>query len=305
MVGFLKITIKKMIGSNIISAYIYVGGVITILDKTENLSHEIIGHLLNLKKKNLFIFVDDFIMGDLFILDLIIHNDKYKFEMSIFDMEVYTLTISSQNSKIHFRSVKKLWPGKLVDKLDVFTTTFLKKFRDDGWVLGLVTTKDVNIDLTSVRDVLILSEVVSTLSNIYRVYGLNVIKNKIVSLPSFAHKCFFKNFNFCKIEKFVSENVDCFVRGAYYGGRCEVFANPLDGGGEIIYYDFIGMYAQCMGELFPVGDGSFIFNDVDITQPGFFDITFHSTNMAIPTLPFKEWVGGKLTFPNGEMRGTY
>lgn len=134
-------------------------------------------------------------------------------------------------------------------------------------------------------------------------YGLDQIKNKIYSASGFALKCFLKNYNIFDVKPLTDERIDAFIRKSYYGGRCEVFGNPT-GTAEIRHYDFMGMYAQCMQEAFPIGEGRFEFNDFDLSEPGFYDVTIMSSDFDIPVLPFKR-DDGKLMFANGVMRGVY
>jgi hypothetical protein len=57
--------------------------------------------------------------------------------------------------------------------------------------------------------------------------------------------------------KFIKLNIktedDNLIRPAYYGGRCEVFGNPIKGD-FIFHYDFSGMYTNRLKESFPYGD---------------------------------------------------
>jgi hypothetical protein len=149
---------------------------------------------------------------------------------------------------------------------------------------------------------LILKKAVEVLNDIFKKFNMHQIKNNIISASSFSYKCFFKNFNIFDIKNSISENVDMFVRKSYFGGRCEVFGNPLKND-KIYHYDYVGMYSQCMEQSFPTGDGCFVFDNIDLQKPGFYDITFES-NMEIPVLPIKN-DEGCVFFCNGIMRNTY
>jgi hypothetical protein len=86
---------------------------------------------------------------------------------------------------------------------------------------------------------------------------------------------------------------------AYYGGRCEVFGNPKN---KIVhYFDFSGMYAQCMKELFPLGKKYFTKENLSIYNRGFHSVKI-KVNDYLPFLPYK---GNKLLFPSGVFTGRY
>jgi hypothetical protein len=71
------------------------------------------------------------------------------------------------------------------------------------------------------------------------------------------------------IKKKIMLKYDRIIRQAYFGGRCEVFGNPLDD--EIVlHYDWTGMYAQCMREKL-LGGEVFESNFIkSIEHPGFY-----------------------------------
>lgn len=129
---------------------------------------------------------------------------------------------------------------------------------------------------------------------------LKKILTKSHSSPSLAFKFYFKKFNNCKIDKYLNANYIDYVRQAYFGGRCEVFGNPCEN--EIInYFDFSGMYGQCMLEEFHVGKPIFKNNNLNINECGFHTIMYES-NLDLPILPYKD---SKLIFPNGNLIGTF
>jgi hypothetical protein len=126
------------------------------------------------------------------------------------------------------------------------------------------------------------------------------IFDKSYSAPSLSHKIFFLNFNNKKIEKEINKDKGDYIRNSYYGGRCEVFGNSKES--EIIkYYDFTGMYAQCMKEKFHFGDFKFD-TSKDFTKTGFHTILYES-DMKIPILPYH--YKNKLFFPNGKLIGCF
>jgi hypothetical protein len=116
-----------------------------------------------------------------------------------------------------------------------------------------------------------------------------------------AHKIFFKKYNFKQIKEKIKLDEEIFARDAFFGGRCEVAGNPQEN--EIIkYFDFSGMYAQCMYEKFHNGDPKFDLNS-DLNTPGFHNITCYSNFDNFPILPFKS-ENKKLVFYNGHITGT-
>jgi hypothetical protein len=126
---------------------------------------------------------------------------------------------------------------------------------------------------------------------------------KSFSLPSFSYKLFFNLFNHKGIEEKLLIVEDNYIRKSYFGGRCEIFGNM--GENEIIkYYDFSGMYSQCMEEDFHIGKGCFTNKD-SIENIGFHTIEYESRDMGIPILPSRN-NDNKLIFANFSKNvGTY
>jgi len=132
-------------------------------------------------------------------------------------------------------------------------------------------------------------------------WGVSVANN-FFSISAIATFLFFKKFNPLQIKESLSFSTDCYARAAYYGGRCEVFGNARSHE-HIHYFDFPGMYASCMQQKFPLGEGKIIFENLKITEPGFYKITW-STACCIPILPVRN-TAGALIFPAGSETGTY
>lgn len=123
------------------------------------------------------------------------------------------------------------------------------------------------------------------------------------SLPSYSFKLFFKKFNIKKINEKLNLSVDAYIRKSYFGGRCEVFGNILDNE-HIKYFDFSGMYSQCMEEKFHLGNGKFSLNS-SINDFGFHTIEYSCDNILFPILPSKN-NDNKLMFSNFNSNiGTY
>ena len=92
------------------------------------------------------------------------------------------------------------------------------------------------------------------------------------------------------------------MRKSYFGGRCEVFGNPFKNE-KTHYFDFSGMYEQCMLQKFPIGDGFFKYENLSYKKIGFHCIKFKS-DMEYPVLPHHS-ENGKLIFSNGYFIGCY
>lgn len=93
------------------------------------------------------------------------------------------------------------------------------------------------------------------------------------------------------------------LRPSYYGGRCEVFGNPLENE-KIFHFDFSGMYSNRLKEEYPIDAGKLNKNPKKIEKPGFYSVTVES-HLELPILPFRDVHTGKLIFPNGIFSGLY
>jgi hypothetical protein len=122
------------------------------------------------------------------------------------------------------------------------------------------------------------------------------------SSPSLSHKIFYRKYNFSKIPERCNMSISTYARKSYFGGRCEVFGNVCDGE-KIMYFDFSGMYAQCMSQKFHNGEGVFSLCG-DFRQVGFHTIEYYSDFCFFPVLP-RHSVNGKLVFANGYGVGTF
>lgn len=151
------------------------------------------------------------------------------------------------------------------------------------------------------NDVKITLYLINSLINVMDKRYLRIF-NKTYSSPSLSYKIFNKYWNNFKINEKILKEEDIYVRKSYFGGRCEVFGNPKDD--EIIhYFDFSGMYGQCMMEEFPIENGFFVNENLNYRNIGFHCIKF-SSNMEYPILPHHS-EDGKLIFANGVFIGCY
>jgi hypothetical protein len=150
------------------------------------------------------------------------------------------------------------------------------------------------------QDIMIVKEVLTNILNIINNYDPKIIKNSF-SFSSISYKIFSKKYDthkVCTIKNNIFEHE--YFKNAYYGGRCEVFGNPLSN--KIIhYFDFSGMYSQCMMEKFPIGKPSIVKNNLSVYNCGFHTIRFKCDDY-LPFLPYRH---KKLLFPIGEVTGTF
>lgn len=76
------------------------------------------------------------------------------------------------------------------------------------------------------------------------------------------------------------------MRGAYHGGRNEVFGKPQENE-KLLYIDFNGMYQRCRMESLPAGDFILESYMLDINITGFYYISAIAHNKYL-VLPVKE-----------------
>lgn len=93
---------------------------------------------------------------------------------------------------------------------------------------------------------------------------------KMYSASSISINTFYSKYNDYKVPKSLERDTDNYLRKGYYGGRCEVFGNPIEGD-MIFHFDYSGMYAQCMTEEYPVSL-TYCQGDIDLNHPGIYYI---------------------------------
>jgi hypothetical protein len=179
-----------------------------------------------------------------------------------------------------------------------------KKFFDTEEDYLFFTNKNFNLKELAISycftDVEIVHDVLVNIIKILKNYDKNILRSSY-SFASIAYKIYIKKFD----KFYISKNTpkifeNNYYRNAYYGGRCEVFGNPVEN--EIIhYFDFKGMYAQCMLQKFPTKEPVLKEKNLSINKIGFHTIKF-KCDTDIPFLPYK---ANKLFFPNGIITGTY
>ena len=152
-----------------------------------------------------------------------------------------------------------------------------------------------------IRDIEIVIKILSNIiSIIEKVGGKGIIKHSF-SFSSISYRIYSKRYDKWNITSVKTNKFDNdYYRNAYYGGRCEVFGNPLRHE-YVHYFDFSGMYSQCMLEKFPIGRPLISHNNLSYKNVGFHTIRF-KCDSYLPFLPIRK---NKLFFPNGVMVGTY
>jgi hypothetical protein len=151
------------------------------------------------------------------------------------------------------------------------------------------------------NDVVITSKFIDKIRIINEKYGINI--DSCYTSASISLKIFSTIYNKKNVSLNILWSKQNFIRHSYYGGRCEVYGNPIKGD-TINHFDFSGMYGQCMMQKFPYGKMSYVDNPKNFDIPGFYLIKYISNN-HIPVLPHKSKINGKLMFANGENRGLY
>ncbi len=151
-------------------------------------------------------------------------------------------------------------------------------------------------------DVILTKKILENLFKILEEEKIFFLLKKCYSSASLSYNVFFKKYNIKKIENNLKKSEEDFIRNSYFGGRCEVFGN-LNENEHIKYYDFSGMYGQCMMEEFHNGIGQFYITN-DYTIPGFHTIEYISNFEYIPILPSHS-ENKKLMFTNGKKIGTF
>lgn len=211
-------------------------------------------------------------------------------EIEGFEKKYFPYAFVNKNNLLYDGEIplEKYWEN---NDYKLFIKTFNKK--------NNFNLKNIAIDYC-LQDIKLTKRVLNKLFKIIKDEDKSVL-NKSLSAPSISHKLYYLKYNNIKIEQNIKTADDIYIRNAYYGGRCEVFGNPLQDE-HIKYYDFSGMYAQCMMEFFHSGKGKYEI-PTEIKKVGFYNINYKSDIKFLPVLP--EHNNGKLVFMNGEGSGTF
>ncbi len=260
---------------------------------------------LHCEDKTIF-FAHNLTFDGLIIINFLNKDINIKKEGTLLkNCEIYSLTLENKNSKkISFRCSAKILPMSLKDIADQLN--LLQKLRikheninEDNYNMNGIKNKVIEY---CKRDVFITQEFMSKIneeiSNYYPGWWI-----WIYSISGLALKIYDKNFN-KNLKLKNNKESDDLIRPAYYGGRCEVFGNPIKG--DFIYhYDFSSMYTNMLKEKFPYGDYKINYQPISIDEDGFYLIKVKSSIEEIPILPYRCKETNKLLFPNGIFWGLY
>lgn len=289
---------------------------------------EFLNSIVKINPSDVDIFTHNINFDGILIIDSLSSN-RIRFEWFIRNLDIYWIDIFFLNIKIKIRcsykiiplSIKKL--GKILNiEKQIFPYKFssIENLNYKGSCPDIVYFNNLTTDeyheyalqnfyfdfkILSINycfnDLKILTKILSELINIINEWGENILKNSF-SFSSIAYKIFEKKFDRCFVcSKKLKINEYEYAKKSYFGGRCEVFGNPQNN--QIIhYFDFKGMYAECMKNNFPVGKGMFKTNKLNINEIGLHCVEVFS-EMSYPILPFHQ--NKKLLFPNGKFIGIF
>jgi hypothetical protein len=217
---------------------------------------------------------------------------------------IYSMSLKKNNKIIKFQCSSKIFPLPLKDIANRLNLP--KKMDLDHNNISSDNYMDKNVMETVIeyckRDVyitqLFLTKINDELKNIYPGWWI-----WSYTISGLALKIFDSKFN-----KFIKLNIgiddDNLIRPAYYGGRCEVFGNPLDDD-FIFHYDFSGMYTNRLKDEFPYGDFIVLDKPKSVDRIGFYHVKVKSDINPLPILPYRCEITKKLLFPNGVFSGLY
>ncbi len=306
--------------------------IFTVYKDSEN-EKDIFMNFLNkiiekINKNEITFYIHNINFDGMLIMDSVFKNNL-KFKWFVIGTNIYTIVIEYLGNFIKFKCSYKFIPVSLKkinfnkNKKTIFPYKFInenninyigefpdiKYFNEEINYSDYEKYKNENLIFDVKKetikycenDVILTLELIKNIINTLDYKYFNIFK-KSYSLPSLSYKIFFKYWNNYKIKEKILKEEDLYIRKSYYGGRCEVFGNKKKN--EIVhYFDFSGMYEQCMLQKFPTGDGQFKNNNLNYNEIGFHCIKFKS-DMEYPILPHHS-ENGKLLFANGIFVGCY
>ena len=278
------------------------------------INKETIFYVHNINFDGMLIINDISKFTDISITSLIRNMNIYKIELTkkdkkiIFKCSYKILPESLEKISLIFKNEKKLsfpydfsseknlnYIGEVPDVKYFKNSKEYENFKEKNRIFNF---REKSIEYC-IRDVSITKNFMKEIKKISKNYDINI--DKIYSAPSLSFKIFEKKFNMSRLSFNIKQIWDDLIRTSYFGGRCEVYGNPTEK--EFVqYYDFSGMYGQCMLEKFPYGKTYLEKNPQNINKPGFYYIMYNS-DFDIPVLPHKNKLNGKLMFTNGKNEG--
>lgn len=238
---------------------------------------------------------------EIFFLDIFI---RLRCSFKIFPLPLKEISKICNTSKKGFphkfiSENRCLYVGKIPDEI-FWEDDDLSSYKKNNKNLIMFNLKSSLLEYC-LDNVKLIIDFINQLNSVLTKYNLNFLSNSY-SVSSLSYKIFFKKCNSKGVEQRISKKHEEFLRDSYFGGRCEVFGNLKDD--EFIkYFDFSGMYGQCMIENFHSGEGSFE-NLKNFNKPGFYTVEYLSNFDYLPVLPSRQELG-KLFFLNQKSVGTF
>lgn len=264
--------------------------------------------LLNFKSK---IYYSHNLLLNFLLLIHYLNKNNIKYSWIFIEYKLYEVKIFYTNKIIILRCSHKLIPFPL----ETFYPTLSQKYNyisinkiDYENIKFSILNKNIESKLfdntlknklsqTISNNLYVLQEGINTFFSTLK--NLNIpFSKKNLTCGSIAFNFYFKNYN--QINLNLPQEQKIFFSQAYFGGKCEVYGNVLDGE-KILHFDFSGMYYNCMREELPFGDFIFKDSNFNLKEPGFYfiDIEYYS---KYPVLPIKT---DKLYFKEGRICGIF
>lgn len=137
-------------------------------------------------------------------------------------------------------------------------------------------------------------------------FNINFFQKKFISLGSIGiHLLKLTSCN-NNIFRVLNNNIESYIRKAYFGGRCEIISYGLYK--NVLYYDFPHMYGNIFREEFPIKEGEFFLNKNKLSIKGlygFIEVTVNQNMRDFPVLPHKHPLLNNIIYVNGVFRGVY
>ncbi len=263
----------------------------------ENKEHFLLNLILNNFKDNTIYYAHNLLFDFTFIFKSILEL-KVEYNWLFLNYQLYEVIIITPNKKITLRcsvklipiSLKKFYPSVSSIKKLFFPYEFLEEWcpeKKTNLFTG-IEEKYHNMSIEEYLKIYCINDcaiLLDGLNNFYKVLTDNKIfyRNDKFTSGSIALAYYIKNWN--KISFNINSEAKTAIRKSYYGGRCEVFGNPLPER-KILYFNFKEIYKQCMVESLPYDDFTYL-NDkklLNVKIPGFYNITINY-DTDLPLLP--------------------
>lgn len=287
-----------------------------------------IDFIFSLDHKKLIIYTHNINFDGLLIIDEISKYDDISIDSLIRNMNIYWVKLKKNNKEVLFKCSYKIMPESLSKISEIFdikkklvfpykfasekNLNYIGEIPDISWfnnredyaflktTVSIFNFKEYSI-MYCLNDVQIASSFLEKFRFILLKQKIDI--NSVYSAPSLSFKIFESKFNKKRASFDMHLRDDEVIRSSYFGGRCEVYGNP-EKKEYIHYYDFSGMYGQCMREKFPCGKLYRENYPKDFSIPGFYYIIYDSSS-DMPVLPHKSKINGKLMFVNGLNEGLF